>query len=727
MSVNRPTRGVPLPSFWQVLGLAAVVCAVIWLSQKFPRQSESAPEQAAGLGAALRNVEELSARGPDAVPELVALLGSNDRQTRRMALYGLGLQGANAGAALDAVRERLSGDDVEFRTYAFSAFVQICRDPDDLWLTTARMLADPDPTIRETATRLLEGTTPSPIATPVIPDVRERNAARLQESRAVIASVLPMAGSENASTRALVIKVACRRDAMNDDPSVTEMLRGLLDDPDTTVRVAAIVAFAARGAAQVDQVRAWLRASNPQVVNAALDGVRWLGPEREEALPELLALVDKIPGGDLPGLLAALRSMKTLSKPAVAGLMRRLETLEIRVVSSSGYGPLKPQRNTVMEVSRRLESLPALLEMGAELDDMLSLLEPWLQPDHPMCGRQAASILARYRPDEARRHAARMIEQLEQGPSDTIPRVLQDLCGLGPAARDAVPVLIRLIERQNPKGIGIEYFSVETLGCIGPDAAAAVPCLVSRLDLAKADLELSTRHPIIVQTLGKIGPAARPAVPALLKILDLPPPPEQVPGENIPLSNDYRPPYRDVNTALGQIGDGSERVLSSLRRQFDAPGDAQRRATAIKSLVLLCRNRESILADLVRVLDDDSPVVRLLAVRSIPTAGNRPLAIGGLTQALHDLDPWVVSAAALSLGRTGPEAAGATPALRELAAEVRNETPNGIRIPYGTVSDLKYLSSDDDARLARLSVAAAARQALEAIVPAGEGDREKAD
>src|SRR5436190_7282095 len=124
MSTIRRTRGVPLPSLWQTLGIAVLVGAAYWLWQQVPRPSADAPEPVSvGLGATLRNVEELSTRGPEAVPELVALLGSNDRQTRRMALYGLGLQGANAGAALDAVRERLSGDDVEFRTYAFSAFV----------------------------------------------------------------------------------------------------------------------------------------------------------------------------------------------------------------------------------------------------------------------------------------------------------------------------------------------------------------------------------------------------------------------------------------------------------------------------------------------------------------------------------------------------------------------------------------------------------------------------
>lgn len=720
MSVNRPSRGVLLPSFRQLLAILVVGSAAYWLWVNYPGNSDPPPRpEARSLAHDLQTIEDLAARGPEAVPELVALLSSDERGTRRLALYGLGLLGERAAPALDAVRERLVGEDAEFRGYAFSAFVQICRDPEDLWATAARMLADPDARIRDTAARILDGTNVNTIVYRPPPSPGNASPVDRTVIQNVVRNVLPLAGAELPETRSLVIKIACWRDRSNDDPEITRMLRRLLDDPDRAVRGDAIVAFAARDAAPVDQVREWLRNDDPTVVTAGLGAVYWLGAERIETLPDLLDLVDKAPDQNLVALINALQLLKTESKPAVPGLLRRLDALEIRVSSGGGAGQESTGRSTAMEISRRFEAVPALLEMGAEPADLLPYLNPFLAPTHPNFGRKAAEMLARFRPDDAHRLAARLVQDIEQEENPAITtKALEELCGLGPAASDAVPALIRLIERNDPKRIGFVYYSIEALGCIGPTAAPAVPGLIARLDLANADGDASTRHAIIVQSLGKMGPAAQSAVPAFLAILDRPPPPQRDPAEATSRTKDYQPPCREVNTALGLIGDNSEPVLARLRRQLAMPGDPQRRFTALKTLILLSGNTESLLPDLVRSLVDEDAGVRLLAAQAVAANDDRRHAVASLAQALKDSDPRVASAAALALRDLGPAAEPATPTLREIAGEGRNKIPNGIRVRRNSAPSLSNMTVDHD--LARLSLAEAALAALRAIEPSAQ-------
>src|SRR5207302_11140801 len=138
------------------------------------------------------------------------------------------------------------------------------------------------------------------------------------------------AQAERAETRALVIRIATRRDRAGEDRTITDMLRSLENDRDSAVRDAAIGSLVARGAARVAEIRDWLLDSDQNVVTSALLGVEHLGHDRRQVLPELLLLVERIPDEHLSALVPALRLLQTDARPAVPPLLRRLQQLEIK-------------------------------------------------------------------------------------------------------------------------------------------------------------------------------------------------------------------------------------------------------------------------------------------------------------------------------------------------------------------------------------------------------------
>jgi HEAT repeat protein len=237
------------------------------------------------------------------------------------------------------------------------------------------------------------------------------------------------------------------------------------------------------------------------------------------------------------------------------------------------------------------------------------------------------------------------------------------------------------------------------------------------------------RNSHVIKSLGKIGPAARSAVPAILEVLgEAPPPKTEVRRSSSDTATETGPPhfaYEEAIVALGRIGDDSDQVLSRLRQEFSNDDGWQSRLIAMQSLILLCRHAdhsEILLPDLIRALEDENSDVRLVAACLGQIWGDRTPAISSLIKALDNDDPWVVSAAALSLREIGPPAKSAAPRLRELTENGRNRSFNAIRVQRGL--ELRLLDGEQLVvlrfptgafDLGRLSVSQAARLALEVI------------
>jgi HEAT repeat protein len=724
MAVYRSSRGVPLPTFPQLLLLVVVGGAIylLWAANSQQRLQSQVQEAAVtGPIEDLQAVETLIDLGSEAVPELVSQAASDDLRKRRMALMGLGRLKQDAAGALDTVRSRLSDENSDIRSQALWAFTQICTDPEDLWPTIAQMLADPSNDIRETAVGLLDGATTHHIAIFADKFPLRFRVPRLtpEEDRQRIRAVFPLAQSERSDLRGLAIRILTAA-AKRNDRDVTEVLLGLVNDRDPAVRVAAISAVAQRGAARVEDVREWLRDDDSRVVDSGLFSVPWLGSEGEQVVPELLALVDKLPDNRLTALMTALRPYKSSAKPALPGLVRRVAGLELNyyVLSGQRRSPIYSNFNTMQ----------ALVNLEPERAEIVPLLTRALEKNHPDYSQQAAAILVQLDPEVAAHLVERLIKTIEADPigdreAIAVNSALGAIHGLGPIARDAVPVLIHLIEQENDPQFFTAHYSTEALGGIGPDAAPALPRLVSVLNRPKTGDNPWKGLGVVVTCLGKIGPAARSAVPSLLDILEQPRPPEPKRdrfGRATSAAKDS-PPYRQAVIALGKIGDDSEQVIAALQEELANAEPHYCQLEALHSLFRLCQKADhsgTVLPDLISALGDSSPGARFVVASLGQIQGDRTPAIPDLIKLLDDEDPLIVARAALSLGQIGPAAVSAAPRLRGLMGHVSHRGFNALGSRFSFLRDVLDIEPAEF-KLDRLSIAEAARRALESIDPHG--------
>jgi HEAT repeat protein len=157
---------------------------------------------------------------------------------------------------------------------------------------------------------------------------------------------------------------------------------------------------------------------------------------------------------------------------------------------------------------------------------------------------------------------------------------MEALGRIGPAAKSAVPALVRALEL---KGESPNYsiedcdrcrIAAEAIGGIGPDAEAAVPSLVKLLGTWVNDGGVT--NSAIAEALGRIGPAAVPAIiqclrdgkgdgMAALALGMIGPPARAAVPELIKLlDNEYMPARIDAAWALGRIGPAAAEAVPRL-------------------------------------------------------------------------------------------------------------------------------------------------------------------
>ncbi|HLJ09931.1 MAG TPA: HEAT repeat domain-containing protein, partial [Planctomycetaceae bacterium] len=472
MSGHRKSRGNP----WFKVSIVLIPVAAISTGSLFAwflfrtlfadRHTESAQSQPAEN---LQGIESLVRRGNAAIPELTAMLSSADPKTRRQALFGLSRLGPKAAEALPAVGDRLSDDDAKVRAMAFAAFEQICTDKEQVVIVAAKLLGDADAAVRESAAKTLES----------IPSF-------LPAANAIAKAVAEMVGHRQPATRIRAAQILHGRTS-GDDAATNQLLRGLLSDPDLDVRTSAAGIVADRGGGSGDEIRVWLRDSNAGLVNKALGAVRCLCPDAVQTLPEIQALLDKAEGVQLDWVLSALRSLGDTAKPAAERLLQRVATMEPR---------------------RQLLASDVLLQIGAEPGAVTSLLATLVRSGDDDMARYAGQLLARASPDEARRQVAFIVAQIGDdrqwvaredrrrlleftgntgSQAGVNGSALHALSGMGPAAEEAVPLLIRLLASDEEWA---QRDAAEALGGIGPPAASAVPALLAQI----ASLKPDSRH-----------------------------------------------------------------------------------------------------------------------------------------------------------------------------------------------------------------------------------------
>jgi HEAT repeat protein len=245
--------------------------------------------------------------------------------------------------------------------------------------------------------------------------------------------------------------------------------------------------------------------------------------------------------------------------------------------------------------------------------------------------------------------------------------------------KPAVPALIKALKQEQ-----VAYWACLALAEIGPPAASAAPCLA---DVLKTDARPEVRREAVL-ALGSIGPAAAPAVPVLTKTL----------GDN------------DVTVAagaayaLGRIGTAAKPAEAALTKCLDspsellrtvsswawaklAPHDETRQQKAMSLLLAALNSKEPRVrhAAVHGLIDLDAKSERLFpAIKQVLRAADKE-SLGYALEALESLGPAAVPVlidalrhetvrpqAASILGRLGPAAKEAAPALADIISTDKN-------------------------------------------------------
>ena len=323
-------------------------------------------------------------------------------------------------------------------------------------------------------------------------------------------------------------------------------------------------------------------------------------------------------------------------------------------------------------VTVKVSAANALGALGKGAAPSVAALVPLLQDGDEAVRTAAAEAIAQVGPlNEAA--AGDLSLGLESRDNVVRAQTAEALGTIGPAAEETAPALVQATTDGNDR---VRAKAVEALGKIGQNAAAiAVPSLVLRCAIettgsapwplrpwARWVIRRTAQFPRwsalshvnsevrrnSAEALCKMGAAAVGARSAL---------------EKAARDEDGGARGQAIH-ALGTIG-----APTSASRRAVVAGledrDPQVRAAAIESLGQWGETDEAIVNALLLLLDDTNDQVKVQATKVLPRlAGATTAVIDGLSRRLlEDDSDWVQVCAALALGRLGPGAAAAGPAL----------------------------------------------------------------
>lgn len=498
-------------------------------------------------------------------------------------------------------------------------------------------------------------------------------------------------------------------------PKLTELA---LRDPDVRVRIVAVWALGQLGAECKDRALAQKTAGAITAILADPD------PKLRAAAAEALAGFGPAAGGAVPALT---RLLENDADPAV----RRSAALALGQIGPGAASALPALRKALnaSDVWLRASAARAIGGLGrAGLPAMPELIK-LAEHNLDLC----AESEKRPEPTPDPRNYGPFVYQSGDDEIAVGTGAVRGLAGFGPAAKDAVPVLIKAIAPHKSKNDydlrRMEDFrreAVLALIAIGPDAAPAVPQLIPLLrekegfgiEPGRVDLDhdmvfdnylkhdATSMGELAGLALASIGEAA---VPALIEYLKNPPPVQSPFDSEIPWSVFIAlgrmgprarpavpfliPCLRNRSTmyeaaeSLGKIGPAAAAALPELRKQIEAVLQNSIPELAIRSLFLACARIETperFMPELVALASDDHTtfVLRQGAIIAIGELGpvNRdavPALMHVLRTASGLTSETLRQDAATALGRMGAAARPAVPLLYKLIEQRSKQEPPG--------------------------------------------------
>lgn len=329
-----------------------------------------------------------------------------------------------------------------------------------------------------------------------------------------------------------------------------------------------------------------LQDENEHVRIRAATALGNIGPEAQAAVPALLVALGEQSHYVRSHASEALGKMKVQAKYVVPALIAVLQDDDdhVRFTTVEALGEFGPEAASAAQPLREALlrdtdgnvrwhaagslaavdpegkiALPALIEaMKARDANVRRFAAMALGKFGPKAKEAAPLLLAGLKDSNtgARIAAAGALWQVDRNAKDAVPVLVQvlendpaiahlwattEVAAIGPEAKDAVPALRKLLATSS-----WPYGAVHALGNIGPDAAAAVPDLLERLESKDGDVRAYAagalwkinQHPRAIPALlaelkspvegspyyaiitaGEIGPPAKAGVPELIKAL----------------------------------------------------------------------------------------------------------------------------------------------------------------------------------------------------------------
>lgn len=653
------SQGVPVPGFGQVLLLAGLCAGGWWGWSEYVQSRVRAQlwNADASFDARNRAIDIWVTGGAASIPELERGLTADDFRIRCAAARALGGIGDTASSAAPALRLASKDAHSQVRKAAIRALAQIVPDDPETIEVLMAAARDEDPTVRE-------------VVGEVIGPVREM---ALHPLLALLADSQPVIRLE-------VIQLAHR--IAPDSVEVISALRRLERDPDPSVRDYALVTLLRNHWASPGEVLSWIEETNPEVVSQSLVALSQFGSDAVMAVPELIRCLARPDLRSLQGYpdpmeqaLAWLKSFGTAARPAIPALVRLLESRE-----RAYNGPL---------------IFATLAAAGADRDTLVPVLVPALADSH-LC-HSAGYFLAKVDDDEARRQIPMLIEKShspDHGISNTAFCALSELY---PVAMTDVPTLTSHLSHESES---IATWAAMALVRIGPNAASAVPEIVSQLQQRGSRSLLA---PILIRSAGSIGPAAAPVTPLLMAVIADKTHDASVRGWAL--------------VALARIGSTPPDFVTSLRSALgDESLDLQ--SAALQALAALHPGDEALLPEILRSLSSSRAEIRCTAAWTIADiVGCRAEVVTALTSRLPDPDARVRWVAAKALGRLGPPAFAALPALRSVRpVKEFPEWKMSYSPPFASL-----IETDSENREREQSIAEVILEAIRQIAPDGAG------
>lgn len=462
---------------------------------------------------AIEILQQVASQAPaESVPVLIEALkhkDSNIRSRAASALAQLGAQGAPAAAAL---AELLNDPDVNSRLLAIQALEQLGPAAKGTAPALVKALRDENHSVRlqaSQALRRVDRKTRAELEPALLEMLQDQNSSIRSRALAVLtsnvdrksrppllAALLRFASDSEPNVRLQAVHALGRLSGGGLDRQITPALKERLADSSDAVRLAAAQVLAsaptrsAEFQAALQTLVALLQAAPSSFRIQVSATLEMLGLRAREALPALTARLGATSD----------RASRFLMATALAQLGREGRKAALPVLLDlAKAGP----------ATNRFRALRAIQQLGtAESQLTVPLLLEQLRTSPGVVPNQPIQAIVQLGPAAAEL-IPELVERLRTGDAGTRSQAATALGSLGPTATKAAePVLIELI--RNDKNLTRNQAVGLIRALPNADIGPAIPDLMKGFN----ELDRNAQLPVIL-LLGKLGPPARAAVPAL--------------------------------------------------------------------------------------------------------------------------------------------------------------------------------------------------------------------